>query len=229
MQALICLYLIQERFVDLNSDSSVQEVLLSYLGSVKKVREGYAPAVLGRLLERYRIPEGPWAFKKYVASAGRWLFHEDNLPDDYRTYVAPADHWLFHEDNLPDDYRKAAATKGVDREEEQTVLEVAVKFGISKTTLYNRINKGKVPFTTRGGRKLIGPDGRQAIEDWIASRRTSSAIQSLAPRWAEKRGITLANAERQVRRWQSKGLTYQQMKIKIAQSSGLSPSERQAE
>ena len=192
--ALLCLYLVQEGLVSLNTDPPLWEFLLSYLQTFRGVETLEAPNVLGDLIARYRIPEDGRAWCKYVADTIKHLVK--NPERSTYSYVIP----------------DPTSPTGL----QYMIPAAADRVEMSHRRLYQLVEAGEVRTET------VSVDGKQyqivPLDeiDQLQTRRTQKrGRQVLIARWADARGISTKSARTWVTRQERQGLSREAICQKI--------------
>jgi excisionase family DNA binding protein len=109
---------------------------------------------------------------------------------------------------------------------ELSVREAAALTGIPERTTYKHIKKGRLPAERRGGRKIIPPEGQEALRQLQANRQRVESARDFAQVLEEKRGISHEAAMKRIKRWRdNKGLGDREIEEKIARECGFLPDE----
>jgi excisionase family DNA binding protein len=126
----------------------------------------------------------------------------------------------FHRDVVDDDPSSADTTPlirtgenkwtnyVISQESFLTPQEVSRKAGVSRSTVYNWINKG-ISHTRDGRKKILTPKGELEVKQREKERKVSDQRAQdnhvFALAWSIKRGTALSSAETQIKRLRLKG------------------------
>ena len=222
-EALVCLYLIQARVINLDDDEKAKTFICSYLGSFKGAKEVNILSVLGKLLENYRFPEDYRAFRKYVAKTIHWMASQEKAK---RSVVDPALLGRWDKENFGDEQDEKDTVgdstvvgnienanrrqweEGFDPTERDDLMipDAAERLGISSWLLYDLIKKGKAlsKKVSLGNRSFLTIPRSEIdrLEPWLKEKKIR---KGLIRKLAAKTGIANASARRWVERCERQG------------------------
>jgi hypothetical protein len=110
-------------------------------------------------------------------------------------------------------------------EVEVSVREAAAKAEVSWRTLYDLIEKGKVPAEKRVGQLFLTLEGQRILQKWKEDQKRIERSKNLAEVYSEKREVSPDSAMRRIRRLREQGLGDREIAEKIARECGLLPDE----
>lgn len=193
--ALFCVYLVQEKFVDIDEDRPIREFLLDYLKGFKEVKELGAHEVLAEILRNYRIPEDFRAFRSYVRKTADGLIKNQRKQENPR--IVPLDPTSPGYNMIP---------------------AVAERLDIPRGTLYDLVNKGKVQaeeILIEGKQYKVIPQAEVERLSLLLEQDRKKA--ELVKDYADIRGIDKKSAQRWVQRQEEKGLGIEEILQKLDQ------------
>jgi hypothetical protein len=224
--ALLCLYLVQENLVRLESDGDVRAWLSDYLRRYKGARELGVDYALGEIVTHYQIPEDYRALRKYVAKTLHGLVvhqrRQEGL-DPAQTSIAVRAMDLsagWDEDaDVPSQgrhrrhpvMRVPSTNPGL-----QTIATAAASVGMSVRGLYRLVNTGKVqtePVTY--GRKQYLMISAEEIHRLQEARAQQQWRKDLIEGLSATAGIAKGSARRWVERQEAQGLDREAIRQRV--------------
>jgi hypothetical protein len=203
--AQIFLYLLQKELVSLDEDTEVKDFLWAYVGKFHHVEEVGVGFVIHELMKRYSTPQDYRAFVKFIRKTiyGLWVTQFSKEYPDHQLAALGSPREMAH------------------RPGESTVCETAHQLGISQRTLYDRIQKGRLPVVRREKQLRISSEEQEVLrkrQEEREQRLASSHFFAYALYAKKLGGISpvpkfkigkntreYKSAMRQIRRWRRQG------------------------
>jgi hypothetical protein len=167
--AIICLYLLQEKFVDLDVHQEIKEFLLQHLGGFKGAHEIGVLNLLEHLRQHYRLSEDYRAWRKYVSLTIRGLIatQKKQQKSSLVGYVTAN----------PDE--EVAENLARENLRDKDLSELMNLRGPTANTQENRWVANSLNLNVDHGRKILDPQSNQ--EFWLVPAAASQV--GISERW----------------------------------------------